>query len=388
MDRTRKAVLVGVRILIRCALMPCVVSALLAGAVAAQPFDILPEDKIVAGMKGYGVTDMGDGRGIQRFDVEILGLLRKFAPGQDLILARVGGIGLEKAGVIAGMSGSPIYVEGKLVGALAYGWPFSKDPICGITPIQSMLDIRHAPPAPPVPISGAAVSTASFLSAFAGGGFSERFEELLKPFRGSVPDSMAALPLPVSFGGRLGPGRLLSRIAEAANWMTVPSGSGTPSSPTAAEAPPAVPAAPPRRCRPPPARLPEQSRPGPATSRPQEASPASAPPAGSRRRAGAAVPRSSARPRRSRAPAPRRGRARGRRRARGARSSGRRGSARGRRRRRRGRLGARRGAPPRAPPRGRRRRRSVPAPGRAEAPRVRGTARCGRCARRGRARCR
>ena len=42
------------------------------------------EDKVVAGMKGYGVTDMGDGRGIQRFDVEILGLLRKFAPGLDL----------------------------------------------------------------------------------------------------------------------------------------------------------------------------------------------------------------------------------------------------------------------------------------------------------------
>ena len=43
------------------------------------------------------------------------------------------------------MSGSPIYVDGKLVGALAYGWPFSREPICGITPIQSMLDIRKAP---------------------------------------------------------------------------------------------------------------------------------------------------------------------------------------------------------------------------------------------------
>ncbi len=241
MSMSRNTVLVGVRILFRGILALGVVCSLGAGALFAQPFDILPEEKITAGMKGYGVTDMGDGRGIQRFDVEILGLLRRFAPGQDLILARVGGIGLEKAGIIAGMSGSPIYVEGKLVGALAYGWPFSKDPICGITPIQSMLDIRHAPPAPPVPIAGGAVSTASFLSAFTGARFADRFDELLKPFQTSAPGSLAALPLPVSFGGPLGAGPLLTRIAEAANWMTVPSGSVSPASPTAAPAGPLKP---------------------------------------------------------------------------------------------------------------------------------------------------
>src|SRR6266498_4777440 len=138
-------VVLGVRNLSRkvaAACGACLVLALEAGPAAAQTFDILPQEKVVAGMKGYGVTDMGDGKGIQRFDVEILGLLKRYAPGQDLILGRVSGIGLENAGIIAGMSGSPIYVDGKLVGALAYGWPFSKDPICGITPIQSMLDIR------------------------------------------------------------------------------------------------------------------------------------------------------------------------------------------------------------------------------------------------------
>jgi len=241
MSMSRNTVLIGVSILFRGILALGVVCALGAGALFAQPFDILPEEKISAGMKGYGVTDMGDGRGIQRFDVEILGLLRRFAPGQDLILARVGGIGLEKAGIIAGMSGSPIYVEGKLVGALAYGWPFSKEPICGITPIQSMLDIRHAPPAPPVPIAGGAVPTASFLSAFTGARFADRFDELLKSFRTSAPGSLAALPLPVSFGGPLGAGPLLTRIAETANWMTVPSGSVSPASPTAAPAGPLKP---------------------------------------------------------------------------------------------------------------------------------------------------
>jgi hypothetical protein len=199
-------------------------SALLGATATAQPFDILPEEKIVAGMKGYGVTDMGDGKGIQRFDVEILGLLKRYAPGQDLILGRVSGIGLEKAGIIAGMSGSPIYVDGKLVGALAYGWPFSKDPICGITPIQSMLDIRHVPAAPPVPIAGSAASTGALLSAFTSGHFMDRLDDLLKPFEAGSPGTLAALPLPVSFGGALDPGRLFHRMAEASNWMAVPSG--------------------------------------------------------------------------------------------------------------------------------------------------------------------
>src|SRR5215813_2273805 len=135
-------------------------------SVLAQPAEILPADKLAPGMKGYGVSDLGDGRGIQRFDVEIVGLLKRYAPRQDLILARVSGAGLEKSGIIAGMSGSPIYVDGKLVGALAYGWPFSKDPICGITPIQSMLDIRQAPARPPLPIVGPAAPKQSVMSAF------------------------------------------------------------------------------------------------------------------------------------------------------------------------------------------------------------------------------
>ena len=209
-------------------LVVCVGLATMSGLLPAQPFDVLPEEKVTAGMRGYGVTDMGDGKGIQRFDVEILGLLKRFAPGQDLILARVSGIGLDKAGIIAGMSGSPIYVDGKIVGALAYGWPFSKDPICGITPIKSMLDIRHAPPAPPVPIAGSA-STAAFLSTFTSGRFAGSLDDLLKPFQATSAAGIAALPLPVSFGGLSTPGKLFQRVAEEANWMTVPSGASAPS---------------------------------------------------------------------------------------------------------------------------------------------------------------
>ena len=192
------------------------------------PAEIFPVEKLVAGMKGYGFSELGGGKGIQRFDVEILGVLKRYAPKQDLVLAKVAGAGLEYSGIIAGMSGSPIYVDGKLVGALAYGWPFSKDPVCGITPIQSMLDIRHAPPAPPVPIGGPAVRASEFASMFTERRFSGALEALLAPFRRPEgANSMATLPLPVSFAGGAGgsPGWFFGRVAEAAGWVAAPAGS-------------------------------------------------------------------------------------------------------------------------------------------------------------------
>jgi hypothetical protein len=193
-------------------------------AALAQPSEILPADRVTAGMKGYGLSDLGGGKGVQRFDVEIVGTLKRFAPGQDMILARVSGAGLEHSGIIAGMSGSPIYIDGKLVGALAYGWPFAKDPICGITPIQSMLDIRKAPPAAPVPIAGSAVSTGALLAAFRDGRFSAGIDALLSLFRPAEAGAMAPLPLPVSFsGGPLSSG-LAGRLSASGGWMAVPSG--------------------------------------------------------------------------------------------------------------------------------------------------------------------
>lgn len=208
-----------------------------------RPAEILPAEKVLPGMKGYGFSDLGGGKGIQRFDVEIIGTLRRYAPKQDLILAKVAGANLEHSGIIAGMSGSPIYVEGKLVGALAYGWPFSKDPICGITPIQSMLDIRHAPPAPPVPIAGATMRAGAFVAAFGERRFDAEtaLDALLAPFRRpAAANSMAALPLPVSFAGGSGdgPGWLFGRLAEAAGWVAAPAGASGGSS--RASAPPSV----------------------------------------------------------------------------------------------------------------------------------------------------
>jgi len=89
------------------------------------------------GMKGQGKT-VFKGVKVDPFDVEILGILHNTKPGRDLILARLSGGNLEKTGVIAGMSGSPVYIGGKLLGAVAYAWPFGKEPIAGITPFSQM----------------------------------------------------------------------------------------------------------------------------------------------------------------------------------------------------------------------------------------------------------
>jgi len=99
-------------------------------------------DQIKAGMVGVGKT-VFSGTQIEEFQVEILGVLKQARPRGDIILARFSGGPLAQSGLIQGMSGSPIYIEGKLIGAQAYGWAFSTQPIGGITPIEEMLDLWH-----------------------------------------------------------------------------------------------------------------------------------------------------------------------------------------------------------------------------------------------------
>jgi hypothetical protein len=95
-------------------------------------------EDIHAGMTGRGRTVM-KGTKVETFDAEVLGVLKNTSPGRDMVLCRLSGLNMDKTGVIAGMSGSPIYVEGRLLGAVAYAWPFGKEPIAGVTPFCQML---------------------------------------------------------------------------------------------------------------------------------------------------------------------------------------------------------------------------------------------------------
>ena len=115
----------------------------------AAPIDIMPVEDVRPGMKGYAVT-VFSGSDTDRFEIEVIDVVRDYQPKQDAILFRSSDPRLVHSGIVGGMSGSPIYIDGKLVGALAYGYRFNKDPIGGITPIKNMLAVGDLPFRPEV----------------------------------------------------------------------------------------------------------------------------------------------------------------------------------------------------------------------------------------------
>lgn len=121
-----------------------IISSLLAftwplAALAAEPPATMGMNEIRTGMKGVGRTVWQGGK-IETFQFEVLGFQKNFAPGRSLILVRASGGPLANTGILAGMSGSPCYIDGRLIGALSIGFAFEKEPIGGITPIGEMLD--------------------------------------------------------------------------------------------------------------------------------------------------------------------------------------------------------------------------------------------------------
>lgn len=156
------------------------IAALLLAATAASAAEIMPLSQVQKGMKGYGLT-VFEGTKVEKFDVEILGVLRNVGPDQNLILARVDHPVVQRAGVIAGMSGSPIYIDGKVIGALAYSWQFAKEPVAGITPIDQMLQIARAGAPGRTAIADAAprLSGAELLKAVADGKTTEVFPKMI-----------------------------------------------------------------------------------------------------------------------------------------------------------------------------------------------------------------
>ena len=98
---------------------------------------IFPVENLKPGMKGVGRTVFANQK-LETFEVEIIGALENSAPRQTMVMARLTGGPLANTGVIAGMSGSPVYIDGKLLGAVAFGFGFSKEAIAGITPYAEM----------------------------------------------------------------------------------------------------------------------------------------------------------------------------------------------------------------------------------------------------------
>lgn len=167
-------------------------------------------DELRPGMKGIGRT-VFEGTAIEDFQVEIMGVLKNVQPRQDLILARLSGGPLERTGVIQGMSGSPVYIQGRLIGAVAYSFPFAKDPIAGIQPIAQMLDILNRPSmqAKPAGVAPEQITPAQTPAAFVFGVLEKARqgaplqETLGYPAVGApaARGSLTPLPIPLSIGG-------------------------------------------------------------------------------------------------------------------------------------------------------------------------------------------
>jgi SpoIVB peptidase S55 len=147
---------------------------------------IYPLREVRAGQRGIGKT-VFSGSTIEEFQVEILGVLENVAPRQSVILARLSGGPLEKTGVMQGMSGSPVYINGRLVGAVALAFNFAKEPIAGIRPIEEMLTVSVEQPSKAPPQTRASLREVPF--GMAGTGI------------GSASASLVEIATPVSFSG-------------------------------------------------------------------------------------------------------------------------------------------------------------------------------------------
>ena len=215
--------------------MTAVALAVLLGAAGIRAEEILPLSKVVPGMKGWGLTVV-KGRQIERFEIEVLGVIPALAPGRSTIIVRASGLGLENSGIVAGMSGSPVYLDGKLAGALSSGFPFEKEAIGVVTPIESMLSIEGAPSAP----AGRPASTfrpselLEALGASAGAGF-ETLERRFREMESLLPPAATNLLAPswsaIPAETLLRHDRLLSRMGVTEAVAAAP-GAGAPDAPS------------------------------------------------------------------------------------------------------------------------------------------------------------
>lgn len=142
---------------------------------------IFPLKDVRAGQRGVGRTVFSGSR-VEEFQVEVLGVLENLGPRESIILARLSGGPLASTGVMQGMSGSPVYIDGKLMGAVAMSFPQSKEAIAGIRPIEDML----RDPPQPTQIASAKPRRRPFIAG------ETRLEEIATPvsFTGFTPAAL------------------------------------------------------------------------------------------------------------------------------------------------------------------------------------------------------
>jgi hypothetical protein len=107
-------------------------------SICLQAVEIMKLSEIKAGMEGVGKSTL-KGTTAETYTFKVLGIIENFAPNKNLIIVKLDSPELNSGGIVSGMSGSPAYIDGKLIGAIAYGFSFSRQPIGGVTPIEDIL---------------------------------------------------------------------------------------------------------------------------------------------------------------------------------------------------------------------------------------------------------
>ncbi|REJ79280.1 MAG: hypothetical protein DWQ47_00615 [Acidobacteria bacterium] len=173
--------------------------------------NFFPVGDLKEGMRGTARTVFSGSRS-EEFNVEILGVLPGWiGPKQDLIVGRISGGQADRTKVFAGMSGSPVYIDGKLVGAISYSFPFATEAICGITPIEQMISIFEqekggkASSSSPKTFSFAELAASEWLPDLADGSALSQANTVSgsssNPLGAAVSQTFRPISVPVSFSG-------------------------------------------------------------------------------------------------------------------------------------------------------------------------------------------
>lgn len=212
-----------------------ILAALVGVAVAAGPAfgaaaATYPLDEVKPGLKGYGLTVV-EGTRIERFDVDVLGVVRRAGPAGDLILVKVSGAPIERSGgIAAGMSGSPVYVNGRLLGAIGFGFEFTDHTVGFVTPIGDMLQVLDRLSTElPVRSEGAAGAATSGLPAYRRVAFARDASDAHRIKLGAGHDTAVMVPVstPLMLSG-FGPRATaaIERLFAPYRLLMVPGGAG------------------------------------------------------------------------------------------------------------------------------------------------------------------
>jgi len=198
---------------------------ILLAAGSLRAVDTIRPSELKAGDEGYFLTEVENGE-IFSSPVRVLGVLDASMPGGDLILIRLLAPRFEKSGVAAGMSGSPVYIRGRLAGALAYAWPFASEPVAGVTPFSRMME-ETSPEDGGDPGGATLPSPGQLASAIRDSEIAALAEELLSPE--NAQEGPAPLPFSLGAGGALSafrPGGWLGTVFSRMGWALTPTGGG------------------------------------------------------------------------------------------------------------------------------------------------------------------